>query len=97
MFLFFYIIGFIITFGIFILTTQILESYSYITKKPKPVRYKRWQWVLIILLSITPVVNWLGWIFTLPIWFDNEIKESSKEKFNKTIFKKFINYLNEEV
>jgi len=98
MFLFFYILGFLITIGMFLMCTKLMVYDSYISyKNNKPVKYKRWQWIIIILCALTPILNLCMIIFLFPIYFEYRFKEEVKEKFNKTLFKRFLNYLNEEV
>lgn len=96
MFLFFYILGFLITIGMFLMCTKLMVHDTYFNNN-KPVKYKRWQWIIIILCALTPILNLCMIIFLFPIYFEYRFKEEVKEKFNKTLFKRFLNYLNEEV
>ena len=98
MFLFFYILGFLITIGMFLMCTKLMIHDSYISSKNnKPVKYKRWQWIIIVLCALTPVLNCCMIMFLFPVYFEYRFKSEVKEKFNKTLFKRFLNYLNEEV
>ena len=98
MFLFFYIFGFLFTIGVFLVCTKLMVYNSYLlSKNNKQIKYKRWQWILIILCSLVPILNCCMIMVLLPISFEYKFKEEVKEKFKKTIIYRFINYLNEEV
>ena len=99
MFLFWYLLFAFITIGIFYLFTKtMIHSYhSWSKKSHKPLKFTRWQWLLILILAFCPVVNFMSFLFVIPIWFESEWSPEIKEKFSKSTFKKFLNYLNEEV
>lgn len=99
MFWFWYLLFVIITIGLFYLMSKIMvHSYhSWSNKSNKPLKFTRWQWLLILIVAFCPIVNFMSFLFMVPIWFENELSPEFKEDFSKSKFKKFLNYLNEEV
>ena len=100
MLLFLYILGVFLSFFTFLIASKIMvyDGYDYKKcKERKPLKFRRWQWLLIIIASLIPILNYCLCIMIFPICSDYKVSDQAKEKFNKSLIRRLVDFMNEEV